>query len=59
MRISDEDTLKSLNDFRQRVYGLPPLDFEQWSHAREDSGDHKDVAREFIQSSLPAKPAAV
>lgn len=35
---------------------LPHLSFEDWMHAREDSGDHRDLASDFIRSSVPGSP---
>lgn len=49
---------KTFVDYRQRI-GLPPISFEDWMHARDDSGFHQDLASDFIKrSSVPAPPVA-
>lgn len=40
------------------MIGQPVLPFENWMHAREDAGTPKNATKEFLQSSVPAKPAA-
>ena len=40
------------------MIGQPPLQFEDWMHAREDSGEHQDLAKDFLRSSVPAPSVA-
>lgn len=56
--ITDDEYVRSLNEYRARVLGLPATTTDQWRKAVEGT-DARDKAREFIQASLPAKPAAV
>jgi len=42
-----------------KMIGQPVLPFEDWMHAREDTGVHRDKTKEFLQASLPAQPSAV
>lgn len=58
MKVDDTVTHQSFNEYRKRI-GLPPLEFEDWARRREDTGTHENKTKEFLQSSLPAKPAAV
>lgn len=54
--ISDERTHRDFNEYRQRVFGLPPLSYEDWAHRREDTSDRKDKTKEFLRSSVPGSP---
>jgi hypothetical protein len=38
------------------MIGQSPLPFEDWMHAREDSGEHQDLAKDFLRSSVPGSP---
>jgi hypothetical protein len=40
------------------MIGQTPLSFEEWMQAREDIHDHKDLASEFLQSSVPGSPVS-
>ena len=35
------------------MIGQTPLSFEDWMKAREDGSEHKDLASDFLQSSVP------
>jgi hypothetical protein len=35
------------------MIGQTPLSFEDWMHAREDIASHKDLASDFLRSSVP------
>jgi hypothetical protein len=41
------------------MIGTSPLSFEDWMHKREDTPVHKDLANEFLQSSVSGSSVPV
>jgi hypothetical protein len=47
--VTYEQTYQSFLKYREMI-GLPPIEFEDWMHKREDAGTPKTQTKEFLDT---------
>ena len=46
--VTYEQTYQSFLKYREMI-GLPPIEFEDWMHKREDAGTPKTQTKQFLE----------